>query len=364
MEFLKDKCLSCNICCRFPERYSPFIPFFMGKERGAYYGCRIDVIRHGDGYICPYFQPEKNRCSIYDNRPLDCRLYPFMITYDNRYKKVILVLDNHCPYSKELIKFKNPIDSKEITEQNIGFINGPQPGTIFLNELPGLTEYIFGKTGKFRKLRLEDGQIISYLWRDIMNVLYDEGTHKVYYGTQGNFKRFPIESKDYVYLRKDLIELKGVRYKDKRNLCNNFGKNYSYKIEMLSPSDEHLNLYKEWAENKIKKGINQYQQQLIEDSFFFHRRAFLDFNALGLEGIEIRIGNKLAGYTFGFRLNNETFCILGEITDIKYKGINQFIFREFCRVIPNNYKYINTMDDSEIEGLRKNKLSYHPITKI
>lgn len=340
-------CLTCKICCRFPERYSPLIPFFMGKERGSYYGCRIDVIKSGDGYMCPYFLPRKNRCSIYEKRPLDCRLYPFMVTYDNSYKKVILVLDNHCPYPDNF----TPVDPIETTEQDIGFINDPQPNTTFVKELPKLTEFVFGKEGRFRKLKLEDGHIIPYLWKDIMNVLYEEDTGEVYY----NFKQYP--SNDYIYLKRDLVELKGDRYKDKRNLCNYFQKNYSYKIDRLSPSEEHLNLYKRWT----GKDADTYQKQLMEDSFFFHRRAFIDYNKLGLDGIEIKIDNRLAAYTFGFG-SSDAFYILGEIADQRYKGINQFIFREFCRAIPDNYTYINTLDDSEIEGLRMNKLSYHPIT--
>lgn len=344
-----ESCLTCKVCCRFPERYSPLIPFFLDKEKGSYYGCRIDVVESIDGYICPYFLPDKNICSIYSKRPLDCKLYPFMVTYDDTYKKVILVLDNNCPYVKGF-KF---VDSIEISSPNIAFINDPQPNTVFVKELPELTEFVFGKTGRFRKLRIEDGHIIPYLWKDIMNILYDEETKDVYY----NFKQFPKNDKDYIYLRKDLVELKGDKYKDKRNLCNYFQKNYSYKIQRFFPSNEHLILYRKWAEDKT----NPYEKQLAEDSFFFHKRAFMDFNKLGLAGIEIWIDNKLSGYTFGFGLNKDTFTILGEIVEKKYKGINQFIFREFCEILSDNYIHINTMDDSEIEGLRKNKISYRPI---
>lgn len=349
-------CLTCKVCCRFPEKYSPLIPYFLDKENGSYYGRRIDVIKSGDGYICPYFAPDKNICSIYSKRPLDCKLYPFMVTYDDTYKKVILVLDNNCPNAKEF----ESLDSIEISLPNIGFINDPQPNTVFVKELPKLTEFVFGKSGRFRKLRPEDGYVIPYLWKDIMNVLYDGN---VYYGINGSFKKFPSEDKDYIYLKNDLIELKGDKYKDKRNLCNYFQKNYSYKIKKYSPREEHLNLYNTWAENKKRKGLSQYQKQLIEDSYFFHRRAFLDFNKLNLSGIEIKIDGKLAAYTFGFG-KEDTLYILGEIADQNYKGINQFIFREFCKIIPDDYIYINTMDDSEIECLRKNKLSYCPITKL
>lgn len=362
MEF----CLRCDICCRFPERNSPLVPFFLNKEKlettpgffgfGTHYGSRIDVVRYGNGYICPYFIPEKNLCKIYEKRPLDCRLYPYMVTYDTSYKKVVLVLDNKCLHKEEFPKPQIP----PLMEQDIGFINDPQPDTIFIEELDDLTRFVFGSTGRFRKLKIEDGYIIPYLWKDIMNVLYEEETGEVFYGAKGNFIRFPNDG-GYVYLRKVLIELKGDRYKDKRNLCNYFEKNYSYNIERLCADmmDQCLGLYKKWAGQKEGQG-NEYERALLEDSYYFHRRAFLDFKRLGLEGICIFVEDKLIGYTFGFG-RDDTFYILAEITDRQYKGISQFIFREFCRIISDNYIYVNTMDDSGIEGLKKSKLSYHPI---
>ncbi|MFZ2357354.1 MAG: phosphatidylglycerol lysyltransferase domain-containing protein, partial [Candidatus Omnitrophota bacterium] len=66
------------------------------------------------------------------------------------------------------------------------------------------------------------------------------------------------------------------------------------------------------------------------------------------------------GFSFGFKLNEHSFCILYEITDLSAKGLAQFIFREFCRQLPD-YKYINIMDDSGLENLKQVKLSYHPV---
>lgn len=395
--WLRDRCLSCNICCRFPEKNSPLIPFFLNKEIrdkkyfhciGIYYGYRINVIKSNTGYHCPYFLTDKNICSTYANRPIDCRLYPFMITYDNNYKKVVLVLDNNCPYSHELVQFgeetKSFIDSIELTQQNLGLINDPQSNTIFVEELPKMAEFVFGKSGTFKKIFLEDRNMFNsfskgsanyifttlYLWKDIMNIIWkiDENTLQVFYGIDNIFQKLPLESQEYIYLKRDLEGLKGNRYKDKRNLCNHFQNNYKYTIDKISSPqdkiDEYLSLYKQWAERKIVKNKSPYYQRLIEDSSFFHRRAFMDFTKLGLEGIEIKVEDKLIAYTFGSALKNDTFYILGEITNSNYKGINQFIFREFCKMIPGNYIYINTMDDSEIEGLRRNKLSYHPTETI
>jgi len=275
-----------------------------------------------------------------------------MITYDEYYEKVILVLDENCPYAEEIKKFQKEavefIDGIELGLQNIGFINDYQENTVLLCELPKLTAIFANEKGVIRKIPKEGKSIRQYLWRDIINTAYLDN-----------------EDKDYVYLREDILKQSGDKYKDKRNLCNYFEKNYEYKIKKMVAADEEITeclfLYKKWAKSKIDKNKDPFFRQLIEDSFFFHRRALLDFNKLDLKGIGIYIKEKLAGYTFGVPICENTFCVLGEITDKEYKGINQFIFREICRIIPDEYEYINVMDDSDIEGLRKNKLSYRPV---
>jgi Fe-S-cluster containining protein len=391
-EVLKDKCLSCDICCRFPDKYSPLIPFFMRGEIndkkyfahiGKAYGCRIDLTQTLHGYSCPYFVPETNSCREYSNRPLDCKLYPFMITYNKDYTKIILVLDKNCPYVEKLIPFQEEAikyaNNLIVELQDIAFINDPQPEVVELGELDKLNEFIFGHSGKLKKISLCDRNIFEhynaqpdfincYLWRDILNIVWkiEDNILKVYYGVNDCFNLLKRSTTSYNYGRKLLSELQGDKYKDKRNLCNYFQKNYNFTIEPLVAKvetvEECLRLYKVWAEKKTGKEAREYEIQLIEDSFFFHKRALLDYEGLGLQGITVKINDKIEGYTFGYAIDEKTFCILAEITDHKYKGINQFIFREFCRIIPEHYIYINAMDDSDIEGLRINKRSYHPIS--
>jgi hypothetical protein len=88
-----------------------------------------------------------------------------------------------------------------------------------------------------------------------------------------------------------------------------------------------------------------------------------DYSGLKIVGRVVKIDKKIKALTFGFRLAEDTFCILYEITDLSIKGLAQFIFREFCRELAD-YKYINIMDDSGLENLKKVKLSYHPVKLV
>ena len=50
---------------------------------------------------CPHLNTEKNRCIIYKNRPVVCRMYPFSIEENG------LSIENNCTFSKENIDKSN-----------------------------------------------------------------------------------------------------------------------------------------------------------------------------------------------------------------------------------------------------------------
>jgi len=75
---------------------------FCGGEsgRGEYIVVRKRPATH-EGYECPAFSTETNRCNVYDDRPLDCRIYPFVLAYDLTGTRVVLALDMLCSYAFE-----------------------------------------------------------------------------------------------------------------------------------------------------------------------------------------------------------------------------------------------------------------------
>ena len=89
----------------------------------------------------------------------------------------------------------------------------------------------------------------------------------------------------------------------------------------------------------------------------------MNHQALGLVGRVVFIDSCLKGYTFGYPLNSEIFCILFEVTDLSIKGLAQFLFRSFCQE-GTAYRWINAMDDSGLENLKRVKLSYRPVKQL
>lgn len=179
---------------------------------------------------------------------------------------------------------------------------------------------------------------------------------------QGDGFSISPKSGDYLYTGGDLVSLKGSRFKSKRASYNYFLKHYDFEFRPFHKEDSEasLALYRRWAEERMAKFFDSVYQRMLQDSFSCHKVAMENFARLGLIGYVIKIKDRICGYTFGFRLNPKTFCVLFEICDLSYRGISQFIFSRFCRQL-SDYQYINIMDDSGLENLRRAKLSYRPV---
>ncbi len=170
---------------------------------------------------------------------------------------------------------------------------------------------------------------------------------------------------EYLCKREDLAELGGDKFKAKRASCNHFSKNYQCAYQPFSGRDIEgcLRLYNRWM--KGRKAVHQgsvYQAMLL-DARNCLMRLLKNYRHLNLTGRIVKISGRIQGFTFGFKINPQIFCILYEVTDLSVKGLAQFIFRQFCREL-RNFKYINIMDDSGLENLKQVKLSYRPVKAI
>ena len=173
------------------------------------------------------------------------------------------------------------------------------------------------------------------------------------------------KSSDYLCLRSELAGLLGNKFKSKRACFNYFTKYYTH--EYLPFSIKHkgacLKLYDSWMKERRAQNQDPIYRGMLEDSLQSLKAALDNYKNLGFIGSVVRIKKEIKAFTFGFKLNKEAFCILYEIADLSIKGLAQFIFAEFCREL-KEYKYINIMDDSGLENLKKVKLSYQPVKLI
>ena len=165
---------------------------------------------------------------------------------------------------------------------------------------------------------------------------------------------------DYIYLKSDLSTLKGKKFQSKRNHINRFRNTYpDYEYTPITPDriQECLDLEAEWCK------VNNCDQQ---EGTGNERRALIyalhNFEALGLTGGILHVNSKIVAFTFGMPINHETFGVHVEKADTNIEGAYAMINYEFDNRIPEQYIYINREEDLGIEGLRKAKLSYQPVT--
>ena len=171
---------------------------------------------------------------------------------------------------------------------------------------------------------------------------------------------------EYLYHTETLSQLKGDRYKSKRAAYNALIRNHpSAQLQPYHPAHlgDCLALYESWQQERGSRCHDDIYQAMLEDSRHSHRTGLMNHEELGLVGRVIFIDGVVKGYTFGYPLNTEIFCVLFELTDLGIKGLAQFLFREFCREHAA-YRWINTMDDSGLENLRRVKLSYRPANQL
>ena len=163
---------------------------------------------------------------------------------------------------------------------------------------------------------------------------------------------------DYIYLAEKLATLSGKKLHGKRNHINRFEATYpNHRFEPLGR--EHfpqcLALLESWS---AAEG-----EHLVYDEGQAIALAFDNFEALGLMGGALFVGDELAAFTIGEQISSDTFNVhfekaRGDI-DGAYPMINREFVRHILSVLPH-ICYVNREDDMGLENLRKSKLSYRP----
>ena len=166
---------------------------------------------------------------------------------------------------------------------------------------------------------------------------------------------------DYIYLRQDLIELRGKDYQPKRNHVNKFRKTYDYTYKPLTKDliPHCLELEEKWC---IEHNCEESESLGNERKAL--TRALHHFDELELYGGTIWVDGEIVAFTYGSPITKDTFDIHIEKANFHIEGSYNIINQEFASHIPEQYIYINREEDLGIPGLRKSKLSYRPITLL
>jgi len=106
-------CLKCDVCCRFSSPAEDMPPGFSAGEREAILAAGMPaasfsgaapalgepalLAMDSQGSTCFAFDRATNGCRLYAQRPLDCKLYPLTLMYDDEGGRVMVAADPACP---------------------------------------------------------------------------------------------------------------------------------------------------------------------------------------------------------------------------------------------------------------------------
>ena len=169
------------------------------------------------------------------------------------------------------------------------------------------------------------------------------------------------DNADYLYNTQDLLLLKGKKYQPKRNHIHKFKKLYDYQYNNMTLQDipECVEMHKQWALMHCKKGNTGLENETCATA-----KALQLFDKLELKGGVLRVEGKVVAFTLGQAINNSTFDVCVEKALSDYEGAYPMINQQFVEHQLFSYSYINREEDTGEEGLRKAKLSYHPVRLI
>jgi hypothetical protein len=470
-----ETCFSCRGCCVFDHPDSPWLPYFRQEEidQAIAFGVPADAFRertgtkitplpHGDAFRCPALDPETHACTIYNVRPLDCQLYPFILMRDKT--EVILALHEACPFVlspsgdlspalqervNELTQWLKSPAMADILSSDPHIVMPTQPDTIpthvaatdamLLNPFrpenyPVFDQFRFQKSPILPRLPREAEAVCPHpaqglahrvfqphlIWSDLLDyrwAVIENGfclfatshgiTHLAFppFYPDGNSKRLgPVAaafnvmanlnpkqipsridnvdeetaqwlekagydvqqmSNDYLYRRDDMINLTGNRFRSQRASVNQAERRNPL-LRPFVPDDIEacISLFDQWRDREaVHNTARGLGQMMREDARFAHLAAMKRGKALGLIGRVVEIDRAIVGYTFGFWLAADQFCVLIEIADRSIRGISAWLFREFCRE-QQGAVWINTMDDAGLSGLAHAKMLWHPARLI
>ncbi len=169
---------------------------------------------------------------------------------------------------------------------------------------------------------------------------------------------------DYIFNVKDLVEIKGNKYKNVRNRLNKFMKEYPdyNKLNVSTTSVVNLDRFKCFQDVfytwKTSKGLNDKETEREKKAL---NRLLEHSHELNLLIIEIKLGDELVA----FSVNNIAapgYAVTHFEKAIKiHKYFTSYVIHE-CAKMQDKFgiKTVNWEDDLGFPGLRQNKSSYRP----
>ena len=166
---------------------------------------------------------------------------------------------------------------------------------------------------------------------------------------------------DYLYDKNSLLTLSGKKYNTPRNHINKFKKLYSdWSFEPINESNipDLIEFTKNFTFNSEKDESAKLELELCIE-------VLENYATYGMLGGVLKSADRIIGYSIGEIVGDTLFCHI-EKADISFHGAYQMLTNQFLQMYASGdeVKFVNREEDCGDEGLRKSKMSYHPIELI
>lgn len=159
---------------------------------------------------------------------------------------------------------------------------------------------------------------------------------------------------DYVYTVERMSSYRGRNLHQKRNLLKQYLANYRHEDVPLTEDrkGDAFFILDEWFRESGQSGGDTDYGSTAE--------ALKLSEELLLCGGIYYADNEPAGFILGEEITPETFVVHFAKARKKFKGVYQYMFNSFAKILPVKYTYLNLEQDLEREALRIAKGSYMP----
>lgn len=171
-----------------------------------------------------------------------------------------------------------------------------------------------------------------------------------------------LEFANYLYRTEELATLSGRKFDGKRNLISQGEALYRYDVHpMTEKCKPHCpRIFLDIGSRQNGEMTEKMKSELEALNFTLDH-----FTQLNQKGYVISINGQPAAFSIFEKLNPTTAVVHFEKAERKYKGLYQLINRETAKAIhARGCEFINREEDLGVEGLRKSKMSYHPIKLV
>jgi uncharacterized protein len=169
------------------------------------------------------------------------------------------------------------------------------------------------------------------------------------------------DNADYLYRSADLIELEGRNYDGKRNLIKKFKAEVDARYlpmtsDLIAKCKALQDCWCEVRECSIHADLSAEDMaaNVILD----------DWEVFNISGGVLLNDDKVIAFAVGEALSPGTAVVHVEKADPKFPGIYQTINQCFAADALRGFEFVNREQDLGVPGLRKAKLSYHPVDLV